>query len=217
MWKFWKRKKNRNDGPSMEAVYAGPEEMRRRWGQKEEPDPEKKDEEPEKPYPFHFSEPTPMNDVYAGPGMFNGEEEEPEEVIEEAAEEPEEEKPYPDAMMSAVYAGPEQMARVYAGPEQMGPVYAGPQMMLVYAGPEQMRGGQWKPAGAPAPAEPDPEQKAREEEEARKDGIPRCPACGAKLTASWTFCPECGTKIDPSPERDAEIGAELAGETEAEQ
>ena len=96
----------------MKCVYAGPEQMARRFGR--------------------------MEKVYAGPPIW---ERDDDNAMEDVYAGPEQMEPDPETMM-AVYAGPEQMGSdprtmmmVYAGPAQMGPDPL--RMMMVYAGPGQ--------------------------------------------------------------------------------
>lgn len=199
-------------GARMGRVYAGPEQMRKRYEHKEE-------------------EPV-IEDVYAGPDMFDepveqdvtvieeetndvetneavtekteadaveAEEVETDEAETDAAEAddvvsgaaPKPPKPEPDwANMMAVYAGPEQMSQ--------------PQVMFVYAGPMQMQKG---PNGfmnlspnmmlayaGPNIKPPSMTGQPVVPEQAKPEDVEYvfCPCCGYKIVSGCRFCPECG-------------------------
>lgn len=132
-------------------------------------------------------DPAEFEDVYAGPGMWSGEEpEEPEEP--EKPEEPE---------FRCVYAGPDffgvdtepeetempdpdngaAFENVYPQPQpnQFMAVYAGPQYMMAYAGPQPNM-------GAYAPPQMTEQKK-------------KCDNCGAKMPLTAKFCGKCGNKF----------------------
>lgn len=208
-------------GARMGRVYAGPEQMRKRYEHKEE-------------------EPV-IEDVYAGPDMFDepveqdvtaiGEETKEEEINEaetgeaetDAVETDDEEtneavpddavsgdtskppRPEPDmANMMAVYAGPEQMSQpqvmfVYAGPMQMQKRSGGfmklePNMMMAYAGPNTRPGSMTEVMNAPS------------EEKPREVNPGTCPCCGSQIDLNGKFCPECGYMLQQKKPND---GTEL--------
>ena len=156
-----------------------------------------------KKYPHRDDDPEEIiEEVYAGPDMFD----EPAEP-EPAEIEPDDAKPeeIPDKKRRSF--GPEDWAR-------MATAYAGPQMMFVYAGPSMMNrpmtgimfGTPWictgcgkengplaqscGYCGAPKPV------PVAEEPKRPVPGDVFCPVCGALNAANTKFCPECGSPLE---------------------
>ena len=201
-------KKNR-----IEAVYAGPEQMKRKFGRMEKvyagPPAHDRDRD------------NAMEDVYAGPDPDIDPDETPagpdgecEESDSGAAKDLKRDqlKGLGRRQFSAVYAAPPnippaQMMMAYAGPAQMRPET---QMMAVYAGPAQMQNNPMMlvyagPGGFVRPEPPvdngqdekkfigGDEMRGKTPEQIVREG--HCHICGGPVNEGQRFCSNCGTPL----------------------